>query len=150
MQKQNGRLRSPLFSGVWSLVTGSLAPDKTFRRFMVRPKCRLETPGTNHPVTQSHNPEEAPLRKLPAGVVNSRGCVNVQTQSANGTECPKILVLSGCRVFHISSGLVKFHVLSHSYVRIPLRPYDTAIHTLRSPPNPLPPSSFCPRLLTEH
>jgi hypothetical protein len=143
IQKQNARWRFPLFSVVWSRVTGCLASEKTFGRLKMRPSC-LETSGTNHPVTQSHNAEETSLRKPPAGVLNSRGRVertDGQTQSSNGTEFTKLLVLSGCPVFRISSALVKFHVLSLSLydVRIPLRPQPPHPHCYaHSAPTPLP------------
>ena len=44
------RLRSPLFSGVCSRITGCFAPDKPFRRFKMIPTCRLEKSRTNHPL----------------------------------------------------------------------------------------------------
>jgi hypothetical protein len=131
IQKQNARLRSPLFSGVWSLVTGCLAPDKTFRPLKMRPTC-LETSGTNHPVTQSHNPEEASLRKPPAGVLNSRACVNVRTDGLSMWR-GSFVQLSGISSHPVLWNSTCYRTQTCEFPSAHNPRSNTAMHTLRSP-----------------
>jgi hypothetical protein len=74
----------------------------------------------------------APLRKPQNSHADAQRCwcveqslpcyVRTDTPSSHRRQFMKVLVLSSCPVFRISSGLMKFHVLNNSDVRIPLRP----------------------------
>lgn len=143
IQKQMSCLRSPLFSGVCSRITRCFAPDKPFRRLKMRPTCRLEKSGTNHPLRRVKIQKKGDFdRTVPKCA--SR-CIVVTVWTYRQTHCLTTRRSLHYPVFHISSGLVKFHVLSNS-VRIPLHPqtplHRTVLHSL--PSSSAPPSSSCP------
>jgi hypothetical protein len=74
-------------------------------------------------------------------------CWEADTLSCNGREFMQVSVLSSCPVFRISSGLMKFHVISNADVQIPLRlqhPPPSQTQTLRSYSHPPPPPAVLP------